>query len=265
MQYQYANEEIILTILIGTLLALFFVLAIVFLVIIFNKKNQLHQKEKEIIRSTYEQTILQSQLEIQEQTFNTISQEIHDNVGQTLSLAKVQLNIAEELKTSDRALTMIVDAKENIIQAMADLRDIAKSLSTERIRQIGIGGMIEQELQRINKTGFIAASLTVQGDRQKINIRKKLILHRILQESLQNIIKHAQASVIDVFFSYLNNTLEISVRDNGKGFDLEKVRAANNGLGIQNIISRTVLIGGTASIESVPKKGTTIKLSIPYE
>ncbi len=160
---------------------------------------------------------------------------------------------------------MIVDAKENIIQAMADLRDIAKSLSTERIRQIGIGGMIEQELQRINKTGFIAASLTVQGDRQKINIRKKLILHRILQESLQNIIKHAQASVIDVFFSYLNNTLEISVRDNGKGFDLEKVRAANNGLGIQNIISRTVLIGGTASIESVPKKGTTIKLSIPYE
>ncbi|MFX7870642.1 histidine kinase dimerization/phosphoacceptor domain-containing protein, partial [Acinetobacter baumannii] len=81
----------------------------------------------------FEKQTLQSQLEIQEQTFNIISQEIHDNVGQILSLAKVQMNILEEQLVNPPAI--LKDTKENISRAMNDLRDIAKGLSTERIEQ----------------------------------------------------------------------------------------------------------------------------------
>src|SRR5579872_1516826 len=141
-----ANEEIRITILLGTLIILLFGIGFVFLFSIFSKKNQLNRQEKEILKATYEKTILQSQLEIQEQTLNEISQEIHDNVGQILSLAKVQINIMHE--RPDRGPEMLIGIKENIGKAMTDLRDIARSLSSERIQSLGIHDTIAHEVER---------------------------------------------------------------------------------------------------------------------
>ena len=87
------------------------------------------------MQADFNQQLLQSQLEMQEQTFNIISTEIHDNVGQILSLAKVQLNIIDQGEMLDRSL--LADAKESVSKAMIDLRDIAKSLNSERIKLPG--------------------------------------------------------------------------------------------------------------------------------
>src|ERR1700722_2951149 len=100
----FAGEEAKLTILLGTAIILLFGIAVVALLTIFQKKSQLNQKEKEILKETYEKTILQAQLEIQEQTFSVISGEIHDNVGQILSLAKVQINIMQESNDLNKAM-----------------------------------------------------------------------------------------------------------------------------------------------------------------
>src|ERR1700760_4902389 len=91
-----------LAILLGTMIILLFGFAIISLLAIFNKKSQLNRKEKEILQANYEQIILKSQLEIQEQTFSVIAGELHDNVGQMLSLAKVQINIMTESDNFDR-------------------------------------------------------------------------------------------------------------------------------------------------------------------
>ena len=250
------NEKIRLIVIIGSLLLLFFILAIVSLVIIFNKRNQLHQKEKEIVSA-------ESKLEIQEQVFNTLSREIHDNVGQRLSLAKVQLNIIDQKGSGDRDL--LFDAMENITLALTDLRDMAKSLSTDRISELGIRGIVEQELQRIGRGGFVRTSLRTEGKVKRITIQKKLVLYRIIQEALQNTLKHAQASSIEVLFNYKENDVEIKVSDNGKGFDMVKTEMVSGGLGLQNIKNRSALIGGKAIIESIVGKGTTLILSVPYE
>jgi signal transduction histidine kinase len=257
------NGDIVITIILGTFLVLFFVLTIVFLISIFNKKNQLHQKEKEIIKANFEQTILQAQLEIQEQTFNTISQEIHDNVGQILSLAKVQLNIIEESENVDKGL--LTDAQENISKAMTDLRDIAKGLNSERIRLAGLPATVEQEIQRINRVGIVHINLRISGNEQKTHAQKQLILFRIIQECLQNIIKHASASVVTILFIYQPESLSITITDNGKGFNFQQEKLAHHGLGLQNIFKRIELIGGKAEINSILQKGTTVNISIPYE
>src|SRR5450432_2818433 len=259
----FAGEEAKLTILLGTTIILLFGIALIALLGIFNKKSQLNQKEKEILRATYEKTILQSQLEIQEQTFSVISGELHDNVGQVLSLAKVQINIMNESDNLNK--TMLNEVKENIGKALTDLRDIAKGLNTERIRSLSLYDTVVQELDRIGKTGIYRTVINKNGLEFQLDDQKKLILFRIIQESIQNCIKHAEASEIQVSFGYEPTELKVCIKDNGKGFNPEDIMQREVGLGLINMKSRAGLAGGIVSVDSKWKEGTSVNISIPYE
>jgi two-component system NarL family sensor kinase len=259
----FAGEEAKLTILLGTAIILLFGIAVVALLTIFQKKSQLNQKEKEILKETYEKTILQAQLEIQEQTFSVISGEIHDNVGQILSLAKVQINIMKESNDLNKA--MLDQVKDNIGKAMTDLRDIAKGLNSERIRLVSLHRVVEEELNRINNTGAFTTRLCFEGTERPIENSKKLILFRIIQECIQNCIKHAHASEMRVSFVYEANFLNVCIMDNGRGFEPNGVLPDSAGLGLQNIKRRAWLAGGETLITSRLNEGTSITISIPYE
>ena len=210
----------------------------------------------------FNEELLKSRLEIQEHTFNHISQEIHDNVGQILSLAKVQLNIMDQKDELNK--TLLGEAQENISKAMNDLRDMAKGLSSERIQLLNLKETIEQELQRVNKTGLMKATVQVEGVEQSIDVQGKLIIFRILQECLQNIIKHAEATQVVVSIHYKPDVLIVLVSDNGKGFDINLKPDNEKGLGLQNMINRAIVLGGSVGIESTPGAGTKIYLTIPY-
>lgn len=255
------RSEIIIAVCFVSLLLLLLVGFLFFVLLWQRKKSNTYIKEREVMKTVFNDQLLQSRLEMQEQTFNVISQEIHDNVGQILSLAKVQLNIIDHNGTFDK--TLIADVKENVSKAMADLRDIATSLNSDRIQLSSLPEMIAHELNRISRSGLMTTNLAIQGDEQAIQSQKKLILFRIIQESLQNIFKHSQAGNINLKFDYHADYLQIQVADNGKGFDKDIVNR-EDGLGLQNIISRAALIGGNAQIESVINEGTTITITTPY-
>ncbi|WP_167346224.1 sensor histidine kinase [Pedobacter ginsenosidimutans] len=228
----------------------------------FQKKKFQYAKEKGELEKQYGEQLLQSRLEMQEQTFDTISQEIHDNVGQLLSLAKLQLSIVEQNEVTDK--TLITDIKSNVGNALTDLRDIAKSLSTSRIQELTLLQAVEQELQRIARSGVIKCSVEVSGNEQQVAEQKKIIIFRIVQESLQNILKHAEASIINVEFDFLTEQLKITIDDNGIGFSADEKVKVETGLGLQNIVKRSALIMGKATINSTINNGTKITLIIPY-
>jgi len=156
------------------------------------------------------------------------------------------------------------EAQENISKAMSDLRDIAKGLSSERIQLLNLKETITQELQRFNKTGLIKATVQVEGVEQSIDVQGKLIIFRIVQERLQNIIKHAAATLVIVSIQYRPDVLIVLVSDNGKGFDINIKPDNEKGLGLQNMINRTAVLGGSVAVESAPGAGTRIYLTIPY-
>src|SRR5690242_20480146 len=218
-------------------------------------------REKEKMQSDFNQQLLQSQLEMQEQTFNHISSEIHDNVGQILSLAKVQLNIICEQDKLDKEI--LTEAKESVTKAMTDLRDIAKSLNSDRVQSMPLTEITKHELRRISRSGIIETSFTTTGAGKALSEQKKVIIFRIIQEAIQNILKHARAKNIDVIFSYEPDHLKIDITDNGRGFSKE-ILAAKDGLGLKNIMNRASLIGGHAVVESVENKGTSITIITPY-
>jgi signal transduction histidine kinase len=256
------SEEVFVLILVGIIVFLVITGLLVVIGFYYQKKKFQHKQQLASQEKEYAQQLLQSQLEIQEQTFNSISSEIHDNVGQILSLAKVQLNILDQKTVVDKGL--LRDAKESVGKALTDLRDIAKSLSSDRILQSGLFEVTQSELQRIHRTGIMCTSIEQKGTEINISNQKKLIIFRIIQESLQNIIKHSNADNINIVFTYDKEQIAITITDDGKGFDtcmLEK----KDGQGLQNIPTRANLIGGSAKIVSQPGFGTAIVITSPYE
>lgn len=246
----------------GLLLLLLSVIYIVFVYLARTQQNRLILRQQ-AMHESFQKLLLESRLEIQEQTFNDISQEIHDNVGQILSLAKIQVNIMKETHNLDSG--MLDAVKENIGKAMADLRDIAGSLNSEKIRSLSIHATVGKEVERINKTGIIRAVISTIGEEREMNEQKKLILLRIIQECLQNCIKHSAASEISLDLHYAADAMEVSVSDNGKGFRVDGSGNLHTGLGLLNIRSRANLAGGSSSIDSALDKGTRVHIKIPYE
>jgi len=211
----------------------------------------------------FNEQLFKSQLEIQEQTFNTISMEIHDNVGQVLSLLKVQLNIIDQKDTVDKVL--IADAKQNVGKAMTDLRNIANSLNTTNIQLSSLTDMVQHELKRMSGTGLARVMLNTFGEEWLVKNEKKLIIFRMIQECFQNIVKHAQAESVTVNFTFSSEDLKIEIIDNGIGFDLEAVMTGRQtGLGLQNLTKRAAIIGGQAGITSKMNEGTKITIITPY-
>ena len=256
---QTVSNQIIIAIIV---IIVFFVFAsvIAFFVVIYLKRQIEFKKQTEQLRTNYQNELIKSQLEMQEQTFHTISQEIHDNVGQLLSLAKVQLNILYETTKENKEL--LHEAKENIGKAITDLRDIAKSLSNDWLQQITLEEAIQQEVDKLNRGKLFVIQVLFKGEAKGLSNQKKLIAFRVVQESMQNIIKHAKAQVVKINMINHEKNFKICICDDGIGFD---VNISNNGLGLKNIINRTSLAGGIASISSILGNGSEIKINIPYE
>lgn len=247
-----------------TLFVFIFIFFVFFYSRVMERQNSMLLKEQKL-RNEYEETILQTQLEIQEQTLKTISEEIHDNIGQALSLAKLKLNTLK-YDQPDLLVEKINDSRELVSKAIRDLRDLSRSLNTDSIASMGLVRAIELELELFRKSGF-QTTLYTEGEVRKMEPQQELILFRIVQESLNNIIKHADAKIIRVTALYTATELDLQVEDDGKGADPEQLDMDGNSyksLGLRNMSNRAGMIGGTFSINSVPGNGTIIKLSIPF-
>jgi signal transduction histidine kinase len=237
---------------------------VVSFLLFYTKKHNRHLQEKIEMRSLFKQELLRTQLEIQEQTLKTISQEIHDNIGQVLSLAKLNLNTME-LSKLDELQGKIINSKQLVSKAIQDLRDLSKSMNTDNIEAIGLHRSIEYELDMIRKTGF-STELNIEGSIIRIEPQKELILFRIVQEILNNIMKHAEAKTIAVKLNYDQKEIRVEINDDGKGFDLRPLNENSNsgfGIGIRNMHNRARLIGADFKMNSIIDKGTQVVVSIP--
>jgi two-component system NarL family sensor kinase len=260
---QKESAEIIITVIAGTITLLLLGTLIVFFLFLYRKRYQKHLREKEQLRLSYEQELLKTRLEIQEQTFKHISQEIHDNIGQMLSLAKLNLSTMD-LSHPAVLEQKITDSKSLVSQAIQDLRRLSHGLSTDYIGDLGLSRAVGQELEMIKKSGGYETQFQVEGTVYTIDKQKELIIYRITQEVLNNIIKHAVAQKIIIYLRYFPEELTLCITDNGKGFDLTPLNHNSSfGLGIKNMYSRAQLIGAGFLISSTLGEGTSVTLSVP--
>jgi signal transduction histidine kinase len=213
------------------------------------------------MKAAFEKELLEAQLDMQEQTMKHIAQEIHDNIGGTLTLAKLNLNTIRSEQTNS-SQEKIGNAKELVTKAISDLRTLSKTLHGEAVLSAGIARAIEMELKLVDKASVFETSLFVSGTPSPIDQQKELILFRTVQEALNNAIKHSGATQIHVHLDYRNETLLISIQDNGNGLDLAAIeKDPEKGSGLRNMKNRTNMIGGEFFIDG--NSGTKIQISLP--
>ena len=253
-------EKIIQVILGGFLFLLFWIFFII-LIIVFLRKLYTMRAEREQLEAKIANEVNNARNEIQQATLNTISQEIHDNVGQLLSLTKMQLNLIEESPEKDNNL--VRDAKDNISKAMTDLRDLAKGMSSDRIQLLGLYDSVTQEAVRINKVGRLQVQVSSNGNKKEPDHKKQLVIFRVIQECFQNIIKHAQANHVLVTFTYQLDSFDVVIKDDGIGFEYHPGSHSSEGLGLMNIFNRIHLVGGDVTLNSSPGAGTTVYIKVP--
>lgn len=241
------------------MLILIIVISIMFLL-------QYQKKHKKFIdqQNNFQQTLLQSQLEIQEKTLKNISQEIHDNIGQVLSLVKLNL-YTMDINDIESVFTKIDTSKELVSKAIVDLRDLSHSMNTDYIEEKGLVKAIEYELEMIKKTGVIKPIFKIIGLPIRLTKERELIILRIVQEALQNIIKHSGAGKLKVKLIYSEEVFKLVIIDNGQGFDSDNFQNSSRfGIGMNQMASKSKTINSSLSVNSKKGVGTVIQISIPY-
>ena len=259
---QTNSSETVLIILIGILLTLLLVSFIIAMLFLYRRNNLRHERTMQLANARFQQELLTAQLEIQEATFKNIAEEIHDNIGQTLSLAKFNIAVLP-LDNTSNLYEPITGTKELINTAIEDLRNLSHGLHSDRLAKTGLSDAISNEAKHINKSGKIKALVEISGTSYPLTNGADIILFRIFQESINNIIKHAGASEILTRINYEPSGLQLKIKDDGRGFDAELLKKEGAGLGLTSMANRAKLIGANFTIQSETGKGTEISVNLP--
>ena len=188
-----------------------------------------------------------------------IGRELHDNIAQLLVGTKLSLSMIKG--SSDKEKEWLKETKENLDDAIKELRSLSHNLAPSSFKSDNFLTTVEGLLKSINKENRFKITVSYdQLDQANLNSELKLNLYRILQEQLQNIIKHSDATKIEVGLRITENIIKLSIFDNGKGFDKKRTF---DGIGLQNIKTRSETFKGICNINTSPGKGCEVTVRIP--
>jgi two-component system NarL family sensor kinase len=261
----HQNPEIYFVTIIGIILGLILVGFIVTILFLYQRRQHRQEQEMVLIKDKYEKEALRSQLEIQENTFKTIAQELHDNIGQMLSVVKLSLS-ALPLEKEHPAYDLARHSQEVLNKAIFDLSDLTKSLHSDRINDVGLVESMRFELASVKKAGLVDVQFSVGGEEFPLPEQKAIFLFRMFQEMLNNILKHSRAKLVCVRVRYLNdNTFTLEVEDNGVGFNVTEKKesvSASRGVGLKSMYNRAHLMGAEITIKSTEGEGTHVLVKL---
>lgn len=240
------------------LILLFFV--ILFFIAFQKRKNRLLIQQLEA-KQQFEKELANTQLEIQEQTFKNIAWELHDNVGQLLSVVSMQLNLILT-KAPETLQESIKEARSLVSDTVQEVRNLSKTLNNDVINKNGLVRSLEIEVERFNRLKYLEAIFKIKGEIAFIKSEHEILVFRIYQEFLSNVMKHSKANKLTIVLNYNTDNLTIVAEDNGVGFDLLQKTESS---GLQTIAGRAKLLNAEYSLTSKIGEGTKLTLIYPFK
>jgi signal transduction histidine kinase len=217
--------------------------------------------EKELLNNEldHQRAINLATIETQEQERSEIGKELHDNVNQVLTTTKLYLDLA--LSNPELKDELIQKSTKNIINVINEIRQLSRSLMDPSIGDLGLIDSIHDLTENINLTRKLHVSLDVGEEIEDLlDKNQKLTIYRIIQEALNNAIKHAQATSVLIRILHNASSAEVIIEDDGVGFNVKTVK---KGAGLKNMQNRIYLINGEHIIESTPNQGSKIIIKFP--
>lgn len=235
----------------GLLLGGLLTCVVVMVVVAYRKKQLEHVREHEKLHEQFKAARLQSQIEITEQALQSIAQELHDNVGQRLTIVGMHLNsFIEKGVIEGSSMVAALD------QAQQDLRSLSRSLAGNYILENGLELAVEREALRIGQSGSVSCTFESEGERHTLSQQQEVIMFRCFQEAVNNALKHSGASQIVIKMNQGMEAVHLEIRDNGTGLKTEQTR----GQGLNNMRQRMALLNGSAVFGPGPGGGTRVVL-----
>lgn len=218
-------------------------------------ENQLMQEKLQKQREISETVI-----RVQEKERTRIGHELHDNVNQILSTVKLFMDMLKPVKAEEKEIKQ--KCTDYIMLAIEEIRKLSRELTASQLQQIGLVSSIEALVADIHLSTEIRIRFTHDHEQELLSPGIKVTLFRIVQEQLKNIIKHSQASQVDILLHCRDGEAQLVVRDNGIGFTSGQT---HRGIGLSNIYERTRFYNGSVEIDSAPGKGCMLSVKIPAE
>ncbi len=252
--------ETTLFVILINIVMLILVVGILVFIFQYRRRKMLYEKEKLLVEEKHKLELLHAQLNVQEQTMQFIGREIHDSVAQKLTLATIYTQKMEYENQFPVLTDRLKKVSSVINDSLEELRDLSRTLTDNRMQEASLSDLLSFECGRVNDTGLCRA--VVYSDfKGGISVLVKSFLLRIVQEFIQNSLKHSQGDMITLGLENKEDSLLLTASDNGIGFDSSNVQS--RGIGLGNMKRRVHLIGGFFNLHSEPGKGTHLEIKIP--
>ena len=199
------------------------------------------------------------QLRAQEEERKRVARDLHDEVNQALTAILLRLEALTHV-APPRLRDELAETKTLANQAMEELLQLARQLRPTALDDHGFLPAIEDQLRRFKAQYGIDTSLSTRGDLDHLGNDKQLVLYRVTQEALNNVVRHAKAQTVSVDITRIDGTVALEVADDGAGFVLGE---EDRGLGLEGMAERARMVDGQFDIRSVPGRGTTLRLLVP--
>lgn len=246
------DNDVFVTIVV-TCITLLVVMGLVTALLLLNNSRRIrHRAEVAELKQQHDREVMQAEREAVNHTLRDIGRELHDNVGQLLTVAQMGVNTVMD----DRPDGRLDAARDALDQGVEEVRRLGHSLNSDLWRHRSLVDAIGSEAERLERVGRIHAYVEVQGPLPQLSPDSSTVLFRVFQEVVNNALKHSGADVIHIVLDGRGGPL-LTVADNGAGFDAE--RTVGNG-GLVNIRKRCALIGYEAACSSTPGQGCTWRI-----
>ncbi|GBF10515.1 sensor histidine kinase [Tepidibacillus sp. HK-1] len=206
-------------------------------------------------------------IQAQEEERKRVAREIHDGPAQSMANVVLRTEIAERfmnVKQMDQAIQELKDLKFMVRQSLADVRKIIFDLRPMALDDLGLFPTLRKYIQEMAKRDNLDIDLSLVGRERRLPSGMEVAIFRLVQEALNNVVKHAQATKAVVKVEFQSEQIEVSVKDNGIGFDEEEQEKQKEGhFGLMGMKERVDLLEGDLEIQSIKNKGTTIKIRVP--
>lgn len=257
------KQAFIKNIIIASVIGLIILLSIVGL--LFYRKKQVEQQAKlDAEIATQKEIRTKAILEAEEKERRRIAQDLHDGVGQLLSAAKLNLSNLENkltIENEEQQLAM-QNALSLVDDSVKEVRAVSHNMMPNTLIKLGLGSAVREFITKLGNAPTLKVDLEIVGLDTRIDNQVETVLYRVIQEIVNNIIKHAKASHISMQLIRHETELNVMIEDNGIGFDISKLESFD-GIGLKGIQTRIEFLNGTVHFDSTPGRGTTVIIDVP--
>ncbi len=214
------------------------------------------------------ETYIELATEAQEEERKRLSRELHDDTMQALVLTLAQIDTATTQELPDAARERLAAARGTLTETLVNVRRFCRDLRPSLIDDLGLVDAVDWLVTDLGSRTGMASGLEVQGTATRLSSRDELLVFRIVQESLHNVERHAQATAVQVRFSFEAERLVVEVIDDGRGsagIGRPGRKPHDRGFGLRGMNERAKLLRGDLVVESAPGQGTTVRISVPTD